>query len=670
MDRRKTDRRGNGYADIYVLDIKKILETLWRRRFLLTAFTLIFLIPGVMYVMFKTDYYVASTSVLLEEQKLNLADFQDVLPPGEFDSMTIETQIKVISSPKVIYQTLDALQKAKKETEDAPADENEAKVWRYKKLREFAQNLGVAQQSRSRIVSISYKSTDPYEAAEISNLHAEQYVLHQIESRKEQVSRLNAWIAEQVELLKEDSKVKSQAVQDFRKEAGITLGKDSQDLIYQQISDVSALLVPIETQKLNLQARLEALDSSKTGAITEVTNSGLISNLKTQESSAKQEMTSLGANLGKKHPDYKAAQKRAAQANSDVGRETSSIKTAIKLDLDAITLQENLLRDRLTELNATAANLRSKEITLESLEADELANRTLLDNFLARYQEIKSQLDYTRAGVQIVAPAEVPSEPVGARKALLLIAIAMFSVALAIGVVLLLELLDRGIEYSDDVKKILNLRLVGILPKVKNSLGEIGGKKKSAYLEEIKRAYLALTTKKGPQSILFTSSVTDEGKAATTLALGRYLNSINAKVILVDANTIDPSIAGLAQISGVPGFAEIMAGQQDIIKMIHKDETGLSIIPGGNHAAFTVDLLASDAFSRLVATLKTQYDYVLVDCAPALSSTDAEVLSGLVDQVVLVIEWAKTPKKILKTVAETLRQFAKDIPSAIINKHS
>ena len=72
---------------------------------------------------------------------------------------------------------------------------------------------------------------------------------------------------------------------------------------------------------------------------------------------------------------------------------------------------------------------------------------------------------------------------------------------------------------------------------------------------------------------------------------------------------------------------------------------------------------------RLLTQLKTQYDYILIDCAPTLQTTDSEIIAGQADKVVMIVEWAKTPQKKLKKIAEILRQFSKETPHVILNKH-
>ncbi|HEU4839488.1 MAG TPA: AAA family ATPase [Micavibrio sp.] len=662
MDRRQTDRRLDGRRDPYDFDIAALVNTLLRRKWLLASLLLIALVPAVLFIMLKPSYYVAQSSVILEDPDLNLTDFKDAIPQQTLNDMTIATQVKVIASSSLAHETLEKLSKE----ENAPAIARMAAKpeTRYQALKSFLKNMIVANEGKSRVVTISYKSEDPYEAARIANAHTEQYVDFQLRSKKDKIARINDWIKDQVADLRESSQMKSQAVQEFRKENGIIPGKNSQELITQQIADLTAQLIPVETQKLNLQSRAD-----NEGATSEVVDSALIVNLKGQLSTAEQELKSLSATYGPAHPSVMAAAQRVKQVRADLGRESGTIRSSVKTELEAVSEQESLIRSRIEALNQEMNNLREKSIALESLEAEETANRTLLENFLTRSEELKSQLNFKSGDVRIVSLAETPTQPVGLPKIILLILAALFASVFALALVLVLEQTDRGIEEAEEVRKILNLRLLGTLPKSRNPLGEIGRTGHSPYLEDLKRIYLSLSQKKGAQSILITAARSGEGKTTAALSLSRYLTSIGVRTILIDANTTSPSIAALAGVSALPGLAEILSGATDIAGTVQKDDNGMSVIAIGNIAGLGIDMLSSaERLRKAIDALKLQYEFIIVDCAPVMNTTDAEIIAGIVDQVVLVVERGKAPKAQLLKVTGTLRQFAKDVPGVIFNK--
>lgn len=662
MDRRQTDRRLNGRNDPYSLDISALAGTLLRRKGLLAFFLLLALIPVVSFIMLRPSYYVAQSSVILDDPDLNLTDFKEALPKQSLNDMTIATQVKVIASSTLANETLEKL--SKEENPPAIAGLAAKPETRYQALKSFLQNMIVTNEGKSRVISISYKSKDPYEAARIANAHTEQYVDFQLRSKKEKIAQINDWLKEQVADLRKDSQMKSQAVQEFRKENGIVPGKNSQELITQQIADLTAQLIPVETQKLNLQSRADSK-----GATSEVVDSALIVNLKGQLSTAEQELKSLSATYGPAHPSVMAAAQRVKQARADLGRESGTIRSSVKTELQAVSEQEELIRGRIEALNGEMNNLREKSIALESLEAEETANRTLLENFLARSEELKSQLNLKSGDVRIVSLAETPTQPMGLPKIILLILAALFAAVFAVALVLILEQADRGIEEPEDVKKILNLRLLGTLPKSRNPLAEIGQARPSAYLEDLKRIYLSLSQKKGPQSVLITAARSGEGKTTAALSLARYLTSIGVRTVLIDANTTSPSIAALAGVNSAPGLAEILSGAADLGKTVQKNDEGMPVVAIGNIAGLGIDILSSaERLRKTIDALKLQYEFIIIDCAPVMNTTDAEIIAGIVDQVVLVVERGKASKAQLVKITGTLRQFAKDVPGVIFNK--
>ncbi len=663
MDRRKTDRRTNEGRDFFVLDIQDLIDILWRRRSLLALIVLAVVIPGMIYIIAKPRVYEAVANLMMEEPDYSLSEFSQAMnnTQGKFDDTTFATQLSILSSPRLAEQTLQDLAKSGAVKSATVTDAQ---------VKGFTKNLKATPVGKSRVIAVSYKARDAAESADAVNAHVQNYIDYRIETKKQQFDVINKWLNEQVAKLKEDSQKKGQAIQEFRGESGIVLGPDAENMIYQQIAELTQQLVPIETQKITLQSQVDALngDDGSERDLPIALETETIKTLKTDLSQANQELKAISAQYGKNHPNRKAAQKRVAQVASDLANETQAIRQSIQTELDSVTKQEELLNARIDELNGQADQMQNQSLTMEGLQGELEANRKLLTAYMDRFQEIKTKMDLSRSDIRIINMAEMPSQPNGPGKvvltALLLILAAVFSIT----AVLLLELLDRGVETEADIKRVLNLRLLGTLPATKKPLGGASGKGRNAYTEELKRIYLAIAARKTPQTILVTSAMPREGKTTVALSLAQYLTSINAKAILVDADTASPSVATLAGTDPAPGFAELMAGATDFTKAIKRDGANLPVIPAGDHDRYNVDILSSDAFSKMLETLKSQYEYVIIDCASASSSTDAEVIAGQVDQVIFVVQWKKTAKKTLKRIVEALRQHARDIPNVILNK--
>lgn len=671
MERRISDRR-NSNADFDLPDLREILKIVYKHRWLIVILASLPVLGGLIYLKGKPDYYKATASVLLETQEIKLADFSDILSGMKFDNLTVPTQVEVISSPALIRQTMASLGMMEDENGALQlASANEAALGNaghFNTFKSFLLNLEVKQQGTSRVIEISFRSSDPEIAARVANAHAKQYVESRTQDKKRLAERLDKWLSEKILELKEKGLKQSGLVQKFRAENGMIQGKGSEDIVYQQISDLAGQIATIDTRIVDLRARGEMLKDGNPHSISDIVQSPLVQDLKARASQAAQKLQSLRSEFGTNHPQVLAAREELSQINNDIAREVSNIKKSVENELTTVTKQKTLLEEKLDGLRKQADGLQEKMITLQSLQLEEQASNKLLDNFLARSEEIKSQINFSRPDASIVSLADIPGEPTSSKKALILIAIFAVSVFFALCVAFLLELRDQGVRSREDISKLTGLPLLGALPRTRMPISGVINKDRTPYVEEMKRIFIHLNTQEKCKTILFTSARRGEGKTTVATSLAYYMNNIGIKTLLIDADTVAPVIAGVTMIDEKPGFSEILTGRAQLGEVIATDKSGLSVIPTGEPNPYIADMLLGGKLNAHLEALKEKYECIIFDCAPVLTVSDAEILTGLVDQVLIVLEWAKTPKEEFRKSASILRNLAATPPNVILNK--
>ncbi len=172
--------------------------------------------------------------------------------------------------------------------------------------------------------------------------------------------------------------------------------------------------------------------------------------------------------------------------------------------------------------------------------------------------------------------------------------------------------------------------------------------------------------------ILVTSSVPGEGKTFTAINLALSIaTERDKKVLLIDADVARPSVSKTLGIKSSPGLIEYLEGQDlklsDI--MLKTDKMpGLRIIPAGKQHKHSTELLSSNRMIGLAKELSDRYPdrIVIFDSPPLLAATQAEVLAGLVGQVVLVIEAESTAQSMVMESVSKLSHC--DVVLAILNK--
>ena len=172
--------------------------------------------------------------------------------------------------------------------------------------------------------------------------------------------------------------------------------------------------------------------------------------------------------------------------------------------------------------------------------------------------------------------------------------------------------------------------------------------------------------------ILVTSSQPGEGKTFTAINLALSIaREQDKKVLLIDADVAKPSISKVLGIDNKGlGLIDYLDSEELNFSQIllKTDIGGLSIVPAGERHSFSTELLASKAMSVLTEELHSRYAdrIVIFDSPPLLASTQAEVLAGLVGQVLFVVEAEKTIQSMVSDSIEKLKVC--DVVLGVLNK--
>lgn len=669
-------------------DAKELLLILWRRKWHLLIIALVPVLLGFIVIKNMPSRYRATAEVLIEKQELNLANFQDAFATvTRQEEQIVQTQVNLINSSSLALRTVKEAELYKHPAfnpaiaQGLPMSESWEGEWdiahgkvrpedveRYKVLSRFMSGLEVYPQGSSQLVKISFVSQDPVLAARVVNIHTQKYIEYSTEVFSARTRELSEWILRQIRALEEETLKKQKKVQEFRAHAGLVLGKGSEELIYQQISDTASQLTPVETRKLELDSRREAImqasQQGKIEAVGQVIASQLIQNLKAQEALAEQRLQVLRSNYGERHPTLIAAQREVDEVRQKIGREVALIAESVNSELLAVSRQEQLLKNKLSALQTRADRYRKDKITLSALEREAESSQKALDNFLGRYEEINSQTDLTRSNARLISWAEVPVEAFEPNKPFLFMAVIVLSGGVALAVVFLLEMLYNGFRNLDEVRLELNRTPLGITSLEKDPLLQVRNHSESVYTESIKKIYMyGLMGKRRNQQgkvVLVSSALPNEGKSTFVMSMAYYLSSIGKKVVVVDTDTRRPHLHELAKIGLQPGFTDLLTRDAVLEQAIKADFSGkIHIIPAGTKKMLPPDLLNSQTSIQLVEALRQRYDYILYDSPPLLALSDAAAVSSVVDEVIVIARWLQTSKKKTAYAIATLEELIK-----------
>lgn len=154
-----------------------------------------------------------------------------------------------------------------------------------------------------------------------------------------------------------------------------------------------------------------------------------------------------------------------------------------------------------------------------------------------------------------------------------------------------------------------------------------------------------------------TSAIKGEGKSVTSLNLAYVMaTEFKKKTLMIECDLRKPStVAGALDAAPERGLADVLKGEAELHSSILKlDESGLYILPAGNVSVRTSEILGSQRIRNVINAVRAEFDYVIVDSPPVIPLVDMNVISRLVDGVIMVVRAGKTQKDIVLKAVKSL----------------
>ena len=244
------------------------------------------------------------------------------------------------------------------------------------------------------------------------------------------------------------------------------------------------------------------------------------------------------------------------------------------------------------------------------------------------------------------------------KKALVLLTALLLAFILPLSIIWLISLLRYRIEGHDDVQTLTTLPIIADIPmasdNVKSSAGIVVHENKNTQMDEIFRSLrtnIKFLLKEQQKKILFTSSISGEGKTFCAANLAMSFALLGQRVVLCGLDIRKPALGRLFGIADRNlGITTLLTKEQVTLDDVKRQivESGvndnLHLLLSGPIPPNPSELLARKTFQQVISLLEQQYDYVVFDTAPLGLVTDTLQIAEHADCCVLVCRADYTPK--------------------------
>lgn len=243
------------------------------------------------------------------------------------------------------------------------------------------------------------------------------------------------------------------------------------------------------------------------------------------------------------------------------------------------------------------------------------------------------------ANARIIDPPKASRLPVYPNRQLTML-IALLAGILAPAAVLYAgQILNNKVTSKEDILRQSDATIVGEISRQSRLALFNESGKRSLVTEQFRslRTNIQFVTGARPNNvILLTSAMANEGKSFVALHLAHSLAAACKKVLLVDFDLRKPSLATMLNLRP-EGITEYIALKGELLIQRCANGPPFDFLAAGAQCPGTSEIMLSPKVARLISTLKTGYDYVLLDSPPVGLVADARLLGPCADMTLYIV---------------------------------
>ena len=522
----------------------------------------------------------------------------------------------------------------------------------------------------SSIVELSYRDEVPKRAEDILNQLIASYKQAEINEKDALAKNTLTFVEDRLKIISRDLDSIEKKVQQYKSGRGaVDIGTQGQ-LYLQNVSQNDQKLSDINTKASVLnQVEKFVKNNEGSGAIVPSTlgvSDPMLSQLMDKLYTSELQYEKLKKTVGENNPNL-------VSLKDEINKIKPNILQNIQSQQQSINTEKQNLYATSSRYNSILQAVPQKERQLLEISREQQIKSNIYSFLLQKREE--SQIAYASSvsNNRVVDYAQASPYPVSPNKMMIYMMAIVSMLGICIAIITIREALTGKVLYRHEVESRTSIPIIGEIAfdKSKTPLVIESGVR-SFIAEEFRKlrmslSYLGIDSKH--KKILLTSSISGEGKSFIAANLAVSLSLTGKKVVIVDMDLNNPTIAKILNVNEPVGITEFLMGQkepEEIIKSVEAHEN-LFFISAGDLPENPTELLANGKVAEIIDYLDEIFDVVIIDTSPIVLVTDAYILSPLCDATLYVIRHNYTPKVLIKRIDENNQINPINNPAIIFN---
>jgi polysaccharide biosynthesis transport protein len=363
----------------------------------------------------------------------------------------------------------------------------------------------------------------------------------------------------------------------------------------------------------------------------------------------------------------------------------------LQAEYKAALQNERQLEAALGRQETLARQLGTNMAEYNLLRRDVDTSRELYSALLSRLRETQVSAALFTSNISVVDRAEIPSTPSRPRTSLNLLLACLVGLFGGVGLAFAFEYLDTNIKDTKEVEMVLHVPMLGLVPTwsalrghrrrqlLAAANGDAGSfalvaqaEMASVFAEafrNLRTNLLYSAPDHPPKTIMVTSLHPGDGKTSLATNLAITLAQLGAgEVLVIDADMRRSNLHEIFGVHQAPGLSTFLTGQAELFDVIMATPVGnLFVIPSGRSPLNPAELLASRRLRETIPTLGERFSYIVFDTGPLFGPTDAAILAGQVEGVVLILRHGRASREAAQRAIRNLMSIRAKLLGVILN---
>ncbi|MGI8899079.1 MAG: GumC family protein [Pyrinomonadaceae bacterium] len=543
----------------------------------------------------------------------------------------------------------------------------------------------------TNLVKIKFAHSDPELAQKIANTLAEVFVNNNLTRATQGSDKAEEVLAREIALLQTKIKTDQEKQFNYAKAHNLPLTSDpTGNLEAKRLATLSGQLLDAENDRKNLQAQYEAArKESDSFSIPDVQASTRVEKLRERVSALKEKREALLMVYTPEWPEVKKIDAQIKPIEAELAKAPTEIVSSMKRRYEAAVAKENSLRRSYEQQKGMTTQQVRDQIDLIAISQELETNKQYLNTLVQRQRELQVTSTDKTNEVSIATYSRLKTTPIGPPRLRNILIAFLLSLIAGIGLAFLLDFLDDTVKSIEDVDRYIHLpalalipasradraRLIGIpggVPSTESTALAMIDDARSPIAESyrhLRTSLLLSSAGQPPKTILVTSSQPSEGKTTTAINTAFMLAQTGAEVLIVDCDLRRPRLHAHFDIPNFRGLTNLLSGEPDLDQLIqtYDKNPNLKLLTSGPVPPNPAELLGSDQMRKLLSSLSERFGHIIIDSPPAISFTDASILSTMTDGVVLVVHSGKSSRAVVRRAKQQLLDVGAHIFGVVLN---